>query len=359
MFDIKEKDINAIDENLTTLDRYKLNRRYRQLAQESKNNAVDNKQDELRYEREKLHRQQKLDRLTDKEKEVTKQLSVEKRQARLNRLLHLKVSGQRMNLLAKLFTAISAITSMLGLGTACTNLDIQELIISWTEFKNLQYFFVGILFFIGELFCGWLFGQTDTINEFFKTDQLINKCMSKGIIIYSSLVYVTSIYSNGVFWWNLTESLLVTIIYSFLFDIGGLVCCYYGYKYSNLDSEKIQSDTQNIHDNTRVKNGENTRIHESSQTVENRAIDTITRTSKNASKKPSVRRTSNSKITRAELEQMIDQNFKDGQVIKPGMVGMTGNSNFRNWMQKINAVTKNENGEWIKQTPKFTVVKND
>lgn len=348
LFDVVEKNINAIDENLTWNDRRKLNKRYRKLAQESKNNDVDNKQDELRYQREKLTTQQRIDRLNDKEKEVTKMLSVEKRQARLNRLMHLKTSGKHMNWLAKLFTAVSAITSMIGLGSMCTGLNFQDLISSWTNNQNLQYLAIGILFFIGELFCGWLFGQTDTISEFFKTSDMINKCMSKGIVIYSSLVYITSIYSNGVFWWTLTGSMLVTLIYSFLFDIGGLICCYYGYKYSNLDSEKIQNDIENIH----VKNEENTHVYESCQTVENRTFDTITHTSK----KPSVKRTSNSKITREKLEQMIEENFEDGQVIEPSMVGMTGNSNFRNWMQKNNNVKKNENGKWIKQKQKFTIV---
>lgn len=355
IFDVEEKDINAVDENLTWNDRRKLNKRYRALAQESKNNDVDNKQDELRYEREKLTTQQRIDRLTDREKEVTKTLSVEKRQARLDRLLHLKISGKHMNLLAKIFTGVSAITSMIGLGSMCTGLNFQELIITWGNLQNLQYLAIGLLFFIGELFCGWLFGQNDTIHEFFMTDQLINKCMSRGIVIYSGLVYITSIYSNGVFWWTLTGSMLVTVIYSFLFDIGGLICCYYGYKYSNLDSEKIQTESENIHANEHVKNDTDERVTRSSQTVENRVIDTFTR----SSKKPSVKRSSNSKITRVQLEEMIDKNFNDGQIIEPSMVGMTGNSNFRNWMEKINDVKKNEQGKWIKQKNKFTIVKND
>lgn len=350
LFDVKERDINAIDENLTGYDRWKLNKRYKDLARESKNGEVDNKEDELKYTREKEQRKQKLDRLTDKEQELNKELSIEKRQARLNRLSHLKLSGKNMNLLAKIFTGVSAVTSMIGLGSMCTGLNFQELIMSWQAKQNLQYFAIGLLFFIGELFCGWLFGQTDTIAEFFKTDQLINKLMAKGIVVYSCLVYITSIYSNGVFWWTLTRSILVTVIYSFLFDIGGLICCYYGYKYINLDSEKIQSDTQV---NEQVKNKTKRQVSESSQSVENKGIDTFTR----AGKKSNVSRSGNGKMTQIKLQKLINENFEDGQVIEPSMVNMTGNSNFKNWMPKMNNVKKDiDTSKWIKQKNKFTVV---
>ena len=47
--------------------------------------------------------------------------------------------------------------------------------------------------------------------------------------------------------------------------------------------------------------------------------------------------------------------FEDGQVIKPSMVGLSKNSNFRNWMPHMKNVVKKDR-DWVKQKQIFAVV---
>lgn len=70
---------------------------------------------------------------------------------------------------------------------------------------------------------------------------------------------------------------------------------------------------------------------------------------KKQSKKPSVKRTSASKITFKNMQESIN-NLPEGTIIKPKLLNMTGNSNYKTWIKKCENVERAENGNYIKKT---------
>ena len=70
---------------------------------------------------------------------------------------------------------------------------------------------------------------------------------------------------------------------------------------------------------------------------------------KKQSKKPSVKRTSASKVTFKNMQESIN-NLPEGTIIKPKLLNMTGNSNYKTWIKKCENVERAENGNYIKKT---------
>lgn len=115
---------------------------------------------------------------------------------------------------------------------------------------------------------------------------------------------------------------------------------------TNVEQAKTEDKKQVIKTGQTAKNGENNPIEKivkkQAKTEDEKQVKTLV-------KKPSVRRTSASKITFKNMQDTIN-GLPDGTIIKPKLVQMTGNSNYKTWIKKCQNVERDENNNYVKKS---------
>ena len=243
---------------------------------------------------------------------------------------------------------------MFGITSSCLNgASVQDILNYWLKGENVSYLIIGFLFFIGELFTSYLLSKQPLIKQYFLDDVKVTKIMYSLIYVYCSFIFVTSIISNYIFWNNLTHNILVSIVYSFIFDIGGMFTIFYADYFINLRSKTIFDDLtsedvpteddlpdfENSFIDEYVKENTTERTEMSEEAINNqlsmfdRVEDKKADISENTSDKKY-----NEEMT-IELMQTHINLLEDGEIIKPNKIGMAYNPNYRNWIKRMDNVT--------------------
>lgn len=345
------KQLKDIESNLTTKDKNRLERKYKEYARQSKELEFQNATDKLNLERDVHIENEKVERMKLKQKNCIQTLKNTRDNNKIKNLLNIEKNGYTFKKIGLFFTLISSITSMFGITSNCLDgASVQDIIKQWGNNENISFVIIGFLFFIGELFTGYLLSKQPLIKEYFIDKTHISKFMYFMIYVYCGFIYITSVISNYIFWYTLTKSTLVSVVYSFIFDIGGMFTIFYSDYFINLRSKNIFDDlTQEeahsidelpFEDISEYINTENTiertEIENKSDLDQLSMFDKVE--NKNTENKQNIKEKPYNKEMTIEIMQGMIDNMPDGEIIKPIKIGMSHNPNYRNWIKKMNNV---------------------
>ena len=345
------KNLKDIESNLTTKDKNRLERKYKEYARQSKELEFKNATDKLNLERDVHIENEKVERMKLKQKNCIQTLKNTRDNNKIKNLLNIEKNGYTFKKIGLFFTLISSITSMFGITSNCLDgASVQDIIRQWGNNENISFIIIGFLFFIGELFTGYLLSKQPLIKEYFIDKTYISKFMYFMIYVYCGFIYITSVISNYIFWHTLTKSTLVSVVYSFIFDIGGMFTIFYSDYFINLRSKNIfddltEEETHTIdelpfEDISEYINAESTT--ERTETKNKNDLDQLSMFDRAEDKKPENKQNTkekqyNKEMTIEIMQGMIDS-MPDGEIIKPIKIGMSHNPNYRNWIKKMNNV---------------------
>lgn len=365
--------VNNTEENLTNRAINRLNRQVKKIANDEKQRELDNKKHDLEIERIHKDNEKALATLKSdlEQQKLSAKINLMKARGRLEVLQaesktkkadSLQAKGKYLNIFKYLLMFLSSFTSMLGFGMIESKLDVFPLLLAVRNGKYLNCVVIGVMFFIVQIIVSMFVATLDDISKFWRNPiyVILSLCIAS--------MYIVSIYSNYGFWITLTSSNLVAGFYSFIIDLLGVLTSYYSDKFANLDSKLIykylSEETGNENIQTDLKNEQITEQAKTFITVEKPSFCMVSKTGKTEEKtdnktgKNNITRAGKTagKITKIQMQENIN-NLQDGTIVKPRLIGMTGNSNYKNWILEMNNVEKNENGEYIKKSNKLEVVK--
>lgn len=346
--------LKDIDSNLTQRDKARLEKKYKQYARQSKDLELKNEKDKLNLQRDTHIEKDKLERMKLKQANCIQTLKNTRDNNKIKSLLNIEKNGHFFKKVGFCFTLISSITSMFGITSSClNNASVQDILNYWLKGENVSYLIIGFLFFIGELFTSYLLSKQPLIKQYFLDDVKITKIMYSLIYVYCSFIFITSIISNFIFWDNLTHNKLVSIVYSFIFDIGGMFTIFYADYFINLRSKTIFDDltSDDIPTTKDLPNFENSFIDdyiqqntiEHTEIDENAINDQLSMFDRVEDKNVNVSENTNDKKYNKEMTIELMQThinlLDDGEIIKPNKIGMAYNPNYRNWIKRMSNVT--------------------
>ena len=346
-----------LENKLKDKDLQKFESQYRDLAKEIKQNEIDDKFDDIKFEKLMNAEKRKFKQLEERQKTTMIKLRNKKSNSKIKMLLGLEKDGNTLKKIGVLFTVISSVTSMFGIASTClNNISIQNILAIWKQGKELSFLIIGILFFIGELFTSWLLSKQPIIKTYFIDDTKINLVMYTLIYVYCTFILCTSIISNYVFWDNLTHSKIVSITYSFIFDLGGIFTIFYSNYFINLNSKTLFIDTQN--ENTENTDTENTDTENTdTENTENENTEnenTENENTQNENIKPFVHE-SVANITKEVMQERINK-LENGTLIRPKLLGMSKHPSYRNWIKQVENVVCVDN-KYYKEDKNETIKK--
>lgn len=347
-------DLKDIDSNLTQRDKARLEKKYKQYARQSKDLELKNEKDKLNLQRDTHIEKDKLERMKLKQANCIQTLKNTRDNNKIKSLLNIEKNGHFFKKVGFCFTLISSITSMFGITSSClNNASVQDILNYWLKGENVSYLIIGFLFFIGELFTSYLLSKQPLIKQYFLDDVKITRIMYSLIYVYCSFIFITSIISNFIFWDNLTHNKLVSIVYSFIFDIGGMFTIFYADYFINLRSKTIFDDLTSediptdddlpdfensfIDDYIQENTTERTEIDENAINNQLSMFDRVE--DKNANTSENTNDKKYNKEMTLELMQTHINLLDDGEIIKPNKIGMAYNPNYRNWIKRMDNVT--------------------
>lgn len=341
--------LKDIDNNLTEKDRKRLEQKYKDYARQCKELEFKNETDKLNLDRDMTIENHKLERMKLKQANCIQTLKNTRDNNKIKSLLSVEKNGYLFKRIGIAFTLISSITSMFGITSNCLDgASIQDILGYWQKGENVSYLIIGFLFFIGELFTSYLLSKQPLIKQYFLDDVKITRFMYVMIYVYCSFIFITSIISNYIFWNNLTHNKLVSIVYSFIFDIGGMFTIFYADYFINLRSKNIFDDLTNEDVHTQDELPDFNQyitqdIIERTETDDNELELQLSMFDTPKEETSEINEITNDKpyndmMTFELMQQNIDL-LQDGEIIKPIKIGMSRNPNYRNWIKKVKNVT--------------------
>lgn len=301
---MKVRDINAIDENLSFWQKLQINKRYKKVASRTKISEAREKEYDLEIERTKRETKKKQAELKDnlkvqelsiniKMQEAIGKLKIKKAESRYKKVETLEERGESFIFWKNIFIFISCLTSMLGFGMIESGLDAIPLLKTIKEGKNLNCVVIGVIFLAMQFCISKFVSSVEDIKEFFRTITMIP------LLMLIAIVYSVSIYSNFGFWITISHSKFVAGFYSFAIDATSIFLSIYSDKFLSGDNEKIQKYlSENISENAE-KNEEKSVEKSVATSVKTNVCDNI----KNAGKdKKKTKRKSVSKVNLTQTE---------------------------------------------------------
>ena len=372
------RNIEETEKNLTGFAKYKINRRIKKVANQETIKDIEDITKEREIEHIKKENAKQLATLqSDLEQQETRaRINLAKAQGRLKvlqaesktrKIDNLQNTGKKLSYGKWFMMIVSCITSMLGFGMIESKLDAIPLFKAILNGQYTNCVLIGVMFLIVQFVISLFVGTVTDIKQFFY-NPLFWFCMA-----LISCVYAVSIYSNYGFWITVTSSKFVATFYSFVIDFTGVLTSYYAEKFTSCSSKSIQkflnedlekTFQENSPYNTekRSKNVQNKNVPKTFHTVEKRTFGTFSEQEKNipndeiktVKKQSNLQRTSVSKISFEDMQNNINM-LPENTIIKPRLVGMTGNGNYKNWIEQCENVER-INNEWVKKTTNKNII---
>lgn len=339
---IEIKNIEDIENNLSTLAKVKINNRYKKVASRIKIQEAKNKENELDILKIKNENKKKINELQDnlkeqkikiniKKQETLGKLELKKMENRCDKIDRLEIKGKYFNYFKWSFVLISCFTSMMGFGMMESGFEVVPLLQSIREGKNLNCLIIGIIFLIMQACISLFVSSQEDIRRFFNKGGT-----NKPLLMLIGIVYIVSFYSNYQFWIAVSSSKFVAMFYSFLIDTTSIFCSVYSDKFLAGDSEEIRKYLSETEEKTKEKKAEKNGA----------TLDTfgVSNGDENGEKtKEKRKRTSNgkNKIKQKEFDEIVRLKFKEGDRIVPKNFNLTDEKDkFRKLCENSDEVEK-------------------
>jgi len=360
------RDIEKYDENLSMLQKWRINKRYKKVASRTKMNEAKEKENELELERTKRENKKKLlvlkDNLKEQElninikvQETMGKLKLKKAESRCKKIDTLEERGESFNFWKYVFIIISCITSMLGFGMIESGLDAFPLLNSIRHGENLNCVMIGLIFLAMQFCISKFVSSVEDIKNFFKTPTMIPLL---GLI---GVVYAVSIYSNYGFWITISHSKFVAGFYSFAIDVTSIFLSIYSDKFLSGDNEKIQNFlSENISESVEKSVGKN--VVKNVATLEKNSVCDVTKNvgkdTKKTTEKTKRKTVSKVNLTQKEFDKIVE-NLEEGTRVVPKIFNMTNDRDrFLEFCKNCPHIKKEGNRYYrIEEATKFEVVK--